>query len=135
MRKFALRKIGVVTAGLGLGLALGAQTQAQDPENVIRAMPGNRFDRPMLVIQAGESVTWMNGGGFHNVVADDGSFRCSTGCDQNGGSGNPSTEPWSFTLTFTEPGTVPYFCEVHGGEGGRGMSGTIVVQDPNAEGL
>lgn len=32
-----------------------------------------------------------------------------------------------FTFTFTEPGEYPYHCKTHGGPGGQGLSGTIIV--------
>ena len=41
---------------------------------------------------------------------------------------NPSTASWSFTLTFNDPGTIAYFCEIHGAAGGIGMSGSITVE-------
>lgn len=33
----------------------------------------------------------------------------------------------TFSFTFTSAGTFPYHCQVHGGPGGVGMSGRIVV--------
>ena len=32
-----------------------------------------------------------------------------------------------FTRTFSDPGTFPYHCTVHGAAGGIGMAGTITV--------
>jgi plastocyanin len=78
-----------------------------------------------LTIQAGDSVTWTNDGGFHNVAADDHSFRCANGCDGDGGNGSPASAPWTATHTFSQAGTFGYHCEVHGP---NGMIGTIVVQ-------
>src|SRR5881227_3639640 len=52
-----------------------------------------------LTIAAGDSVTWVNAGGMHNVTADDFSFRCAAGCDDAGGDGDPSTNSWSATRT------------------------------------
>ena len=90
----------------------------------MEARPNNTFSPSNLTIQAGDSVTFINGGGFHNVAASDGSFRCAEGCDGQGGDGDPSTAAWSFTLTFNDPGQIDYVCEVHEG---FGMVGTIVV--------
>ena len=95
------------------------------------------FQPAELTIEAGDTVTWTNQGALpHNVVADDGSFRCAEGCDGMGGDGNPSTAAWSFSLTFDDPGDIPYFCEVHGAAGGIGMAGTITVEasDGNGDG-
>ena len=63
----------------------------------------------------------------HNVAADDGSFRCSNGCDGEGGNGNPATS-WSFTRTFNTVENIAYQCEVHGAA--FGMVGQIIVQSP-----
>jgi len=88
------------------------------------------FKPQTLSIQAGDTVAFINKGGSHNVVADDGSFRCAHGCDgQPGGNGSPSSSNWIFSRTFGQPGTVGYFCEVHGAPG-QGMFGTITVNAP-----
>jgi plastocyanin len=87
-----------------------------------------QFTPARLVIHRGDTVTWRNTGGFHNVVADDGSFHCAEGCDDTGGNGDPSAALWTFTRSFTAAGDAPYHCVVHGGAGGRGMSGVIVVE-------
>ena len=93
---------------------------------------GNTFSPQELEIESGDAVTWSNGGGLHNVSADDGSFRCANGCDGEGGNGAPSFSSWEFSLIFTDEGDIPYFCEIHGLSGGIGMSGLItVVPEPS----
>ncbi len=91
------------------------------------------FSPQFLTIQAGDTVTFLNLGGYHNAVADDGSFRCAHGCDGDGagGNGNPTADLWIATVAFPTPGTVGYFCEPHGSPG-SGMYGTITVQAPAA---
>ena len=86
------------------------------------------FSPQFLTIQAGDSVTFLNLGGYHNAVADDGSFRCAHGCDGDGqgGNGNASDSFWLATVLFPNAGTVGYFCEPHGSPG-SGMYGTIEV--------
>jgi plastocyanin len=101
------------------------------------------FQPANLTIQVGDSVRFRNmePGMPHNVSADDGSFRCATGCDTGVQPGNdydpgappdspgdPSTGSWQFTRTFSAPGEIRYHCEVHGGAGGQGMSGRIVIE-------
>lgn len=81
-----------------------------------------------LAVTAGDTVTFVNQGGFHNVVADDGSFRCAQGCDASGGNGDPSSVSWSATVTLASPGAIGYHCEIHGAPG-LGMFGSITV-DP-----
>jgi plastocyanin len=71
------------------------------------------FTPSTLTIHVGDTVTWTNTGeGFHNVAANDASFR-------NGGA---SSSAWTFSHTFTSAGTVGYHCEIHGG-----MTGSITV--------
>jgi len=90
---------------------------------------GGDFNPPTLTIQPGDSVRWTNSGmGFHNVRADDDSFRCANGCDGMGGNGDPASNVWSFTLVFNDPGDVDFYCEIHGGPDGVGMSGVLTVE-------
>ncbi len=87
------------------------------------------FSPQTLTIDPGDSVTFINKGGSHNAVADDGSFRCARGCDGDGhgGNGAASNSLWIASLTFNTPGKIGYFCEVHGAPG-EGMFGTIIVR-------
>ena len=97
------------------------------PQEHVVLVADFQFTPARLVVRRGDTVTWRNTGGFHNVAADDGSFQCAEGCDGNG-SGDPSAVLWTFSRSFTAAGDVPYHCMVHGGSGGRGMSGVIVVE-------
>lgn len=88
------------------------------------------FSPDALTINVGDSVTFhvymdVLYTGPHNVVADDGSFRCARGCDGEGGDGTPadSSSDWRFTRTFSSPGVVKYHDEV------SGTSGIIFVRD------
>lgn len=83
------------------------------------------FSPSNLTIAAGDSVTFTNAGGAHNVAADDGSFRCAAGCDGQGGNGSISSADWSSTVVFNQAGTVNYHCEAHAS---MGMTGSITVQ-------
>jgi len=85
------------------------------------------FSPQFLTITAGDTVTYFNVGGYHNVVADDGSFRCAHGCDDDGQGGNGNaSDTWLVTVAFPTAGTVGYFCEPHGSPG-AGMYGIIDV--------
>jgi len=77
------------------------------------------FTPNMLTITVGDTVRWTNVLGLHNVVADDNSFT----------SGAPSSAQWDYEFVFTTVGVNPYYCEVHGGTGGVGMSGVITVEN------
>ena len=75
------------------------------------------FFQAELTIQVGDTVRWINGvegGGVHNVVADDGSFT----------SGSPAF-PWTYDHVFSTAGVFPYQCSEHGASG---MTGTITVE-------
>jgi plastocyanin len=74
------------------------------------------FDPTPATIVVGDTVTWTNSSGLHNVVADDQSFTSGT-----------ATSSFVYSHQFAAPGSYPYYCSVHGGPGGSGMSGVIVV--------
>ncbi|MGA9421201.1 MAG: plastocyanin/azurin family copper-binding protein [Rhodanobacteraceae bacterium] len=120
-----------VAATLSCGLAASS---AQARDHVVTALSSPfRFEPPTLIIATGDTVTFVNGGGFHDVHSDDGSitaFRCANGCDGDGagGDGSPSSDPWSATVNFPDAGIAPYHCEIHGSDG-SGMHGTITVAD------
>jgi len=78
------------------------------------------FTPENLTITVGDTVHWININGNHNVVADDNSFT----------SGPPSTSNWVYDHVFTAEGNNPYYCVVHGGPGGSGMSGVVSVLNP-----
>ncbi|HEY0661319.1 MAG TPA: FG-GAP-like repeat-containing protein [Lysobacter sp.] len=103
---------------------------ASAANHVVTAQSNFTFSPNNLTIDAGDTVTFQNGGGFHNVTSDPGSvttFRCANGCDGAGGNGNLSGASWSATVSFPTAGTIGYFCEAHGSPGGVGMAGTITV--------
>ena len=85
---------------------------------------GLRFSPADLTIQVGDSVTWRNLGGSHNVNAP-GFFRCANGCDGEGGDGNASSASWEFTRTFNSQATIDYRCDPHVA---LGMTGVLRVQ-------
>jgi plastocyanin len=80
------------------------------------------FTPQTVSLQAGDTVTWTNAGGGHNVMADDGSFSNAV-----------SSSGWSFSHTFAAAGTFGYHCAVHGSPG-SGMFGTVVVADAGGGG-
>jgi hypothetical protein len=62
-------------------------------------------------------VVWTQEGQLpHTVTADDGSF-------DSGEMGQGDT----YSRTFQQPGSYPYYCTFHGAPGGEGMSGTVIV--------
>ena len=76
------------------------------------------FQPSQVTIDVGDEVTWTSSGQHpHTVTADDGSFA----------SGDLATGD-SFSTTFDRAGSFPFYCEFHGGPGGTGMSGVVVVR-------
>lgn len=87
--------------------------------HIVETTASLTFSPADITIMVGDTVTWMNTSlGFHNVVADDGSFT----------SGAPSNSNWTYSYVFASAGSNPYHCAIHGGPGGVGMSGTVTVQ-------
>ncbi|MBS0582220.1 MAG: hypothetical protein JSS42_03860, partial [Proteobacteria bacterium] len=81
---------------------------------------GLTFSPSSLTIATGDTVTFHNAGGFHNAVSDTGLFN----------SGAASSSGWTYTTpAFNTAGNFGYYCQIHGGPGGAGMSGMITVQD------
>jgi plastocyanin len=134
------RKLELVLAAWCLSAAAGVGAGAAETHDVL--ISGESFQPPLLTIQVGDSVRFRNQSSMaHNVRADDNSFRCATGCDGGGPNPDPGYEPgeppdspgdptgnWSFTRVFDAAASIRYYCEAHGGPGGAGMSGRIVVQ-------
>ena len=89
-----------------------------------------------LTIDVGDTVTWLNDGGLHNV-----NFVASTITGSNFNNpesfiSTPTTGPVLYTHIFTIPGLYNYDCSV-GSHAQNGMAGTVTVNlggctDPNA---
>ena len=69
------------------------------------------FTPQTLNVDVGDTVTFINKGGFHNVTADDGSFTSSF-----------LTHGHAYSHAFTKPGKYPYHCKIH-----PYMTGTVIV--------
>lgn len=90
------------------------------PQTTHNISVGNfSFTPAQITITVGDKVRWTNTGGLHNVVADDNSFT----------SGAVSSSAWVYEHTFNSVGNNPYYCSAHGGPGGVGMSGVVIVEN------
>ncbi|MGH2724789.1 MAG: plastocyanin/azurin family copper-binding protein [Actinomycetota bacterium] len=91
----------------------------------------NVFVPAEVTIAPGDTVTWtQTGSNPHSVTADDGSFDSHPDC--------PDTcmaQGDTFQHTFEEAGTFAYYCKIHGGPGGAGMSGVVEVEGPTPTGV
>lgn len=111
-------------------ISLNAQTDCDGADHTIMA-GSNYFTPPSLTISAGETVAWVNEGGFHDVNG------IASAID-----GNPFDNPAAFSLpavqgtaagvcmgahTFTVPGTYNYDCSI-GNHAASGMVATLIVE-------
>jgi len=81
---------------------------------------GNTFSPVNLTINVGDTVTWNNTAGFHNVNATQVTFP-----NNPEGFGNAvAGAGWSFQWIFTMAGTYDYQCDPHVG---LGMTGIIIA--------
>ena len=92
---------------------------------VVTANFGMTFTPSNLTIYQGDSVTFYNGGGVHNVHADNERFHCSINCVTNN---SPNATAWRSTVAFPLLGTIGYYCDEHGNKT-SGMPGSITVLD------
>jgi plastocyanin len=116
MRKTAI--VALVALLFGVSAARPAAPGAGRAEDAASVrIVDSEFQPRQLTVKAGATVTWKNEGKMaHTVTADDGSFESPAL-----GAGK------TFSRQFTEAGTYRYYCAFHGGAGGDGMSGTVVV--------
>ncbi len=96
----------------------GTSTTGSSTQAVGVTIQDSQFSPKVLTVKKGTTVTWTNQGQMkHTVTADDGkSFDHQLDPGQ------------SFSFTFDQAGTFAYYCRFHGGPGGAGMSGSVVVQ-------
>src|SRR5438067_3340890 len=112
-----------------LGLAVSAQAKTVH----VQVGPNNTliFSPATVTINVGDTVQWDWVGNNHTVT----SGGC---CSFNGlfDLGTKSTSPptgqnagFAASHTFTQPGSFPYFCRVHGSN--FGMTGSVTVLTPD----
>ena len=104
--------VALSSLALCCGTALGATF-------AVNATGSDVFEPSSVTITQGDTVNWTNDGVHpHNVHFEEFSFVAP----------NPaSSSMWTVPFTFTQTGTYHYYCEIHGGPMGAGMSGTVVV--------
>jgi putative cell wall-binding protein len=108
-RRFAALVVALVFGSFLMAAPASAATVNVSAQNFA-------FNPDPVQVEAGDTVTWTNNDAeTHTVTADDGSFSLAI---------NPGE---SASHTFAATGVVPYYCKIHGGPGGQGMSGTVHV--------
>jgi FtsP/CotA-like multicopper oxidase with cupredoxin domain/plastocyanin len=109
-------KGGEIFTGLPVGEPCPADTGGGGLTVAVRDF---EFFPKTAMVSAGQTVTWNWEANNHSTTSD-------TGVWDSGVQNSPHT----FTHTFTAADsgkTFPYFCSQHGGPGGTGMSGSIMV--------
>jgi plastocyanin len=103
---------------LAVSICLLAGTARAAEVFVTVSTTSNTYSPATVFIEPGDTVTWTYAGGPmpHQVLADDGSYMTPV-----------SGAPWTFSHTFPTAMTSRYYCAPHGGPGGVGMSGVVVV--------
>ncbi len=104
----------LVAAGTLLGLGTLGVGAAAAADHAV-AVTSNDFTPADLTIVAGDTVTWTNTQGNHNVVFEDGLFT------QPAAATGP---PWTRQRPFATAGTFPYYCVLHRS---AGMTGVVRV--------
>jgi plastocyanin len=74
------------------------------------------FHPDPVPVNVGDTVEWIWDEGNHSSTADDNSW--DSGVLNQGA---------NYSHTFTTAGNFPYYCVVHGGPGGVGMSSSVNV--------
>ena len=101
-------------AGLPEGSAPPAPAGA---ETIGIDIADNTFTPATITVPVGTTLVWTHGGQRqHTVTAENGDFNSGI-LEQN----------TTFEHTFDQPGVYPYYCEIHGGAGGAGMSAVVTV--------
>ncbi len=96
-----------------------ATQSAVESGATVIVMANMEFAPKTITIKAGSSVVFSNQDDVqHTGTADNDAFDTDVL--------DPGTR--SKPIKFDKPGTYPFYCEFHGGPGGVGMSGVIIVQ-------
>ena len=93
---------------------------------------GNFYYAPTsLTIDSGDTVHWVNDGGFHNVNFSTNTITGSSFNNPESFISSPTNNNDIYTYVFTVPGTYEYDCSV-GSHAANGMVGTIIVNQSTA---
>jgi plastocyanin len=113
-----LTAAGVACSGSDNGGAIQTPPPSSTPTGStgkVSATSNIKFVPPSITVKVGEPVVWTVVGSIPHDV------KASSGATFNSGTLN---EGQTFTQTFSTPGTIHYFCTIHGASL---MSGTITV--------
>ena len=110
--------IAATVLGAAVGSLMAASVlfaQADSPMSTL-SIHNFTFTPQTLTVKAGTPVTWVNKDDIpHGIASSNNAFKKSGALDTD--------DSYSFTFTFTTPGTYQYFCYLH-----PNMVGAIVVE-------
>ena len=115
-------KLRWLAFALPAALAMPIVAPAGAANHTVRATAYSSFSPATVNVTVGDTVTWLNDGGTHNVRFADGSFEDPPEPASPGSSG------WMDGVSrgFDAEGTLVYYCELHGSPT-FGMRGTVAV--------
>ena len=87
-----------------------------------------------FTINVGDTVTWLNDGGLHNVNFDISVITGNSFGNPESFASSPTTGPVLYTHVFTIPGSYSYDCSV-GSHALNGMVGSLTVNGPPANSI
>jgi plastocyanin len=114
--------VGVSLAAVGAAVMAAPAGGGASSANVAPAsvtLAGTSFSPADVIINQGETVTWTNTQGTHNVVFE--------GSPAPFAPADPNANVWPYTRQFDTAGTFRYYCAPHELVG---MSGTVTVNAP-----
>jgi plastocyanin/DNA/RNA endonuclease YhcR with UshA esterase domain len=91
-------------------------------QNFSVTVQSNTFTPQDLTITAGDTVTWTNIQGSHNVNGSQTAFPSNP---ESFGNGPAAGAPWTYAFVFNTPGLYNYRCDPHAA---LGMTGTVTVE-------
>jgi len=103
----------LVLCGAGIAGAAAAVVPALASNQTVNATPGNTWAPATVTVNVGDTLTFANQGGDHNVHFDGESPANA-----------PSALPWTYERRFERAGTFRFVCDVHANVG---MVGAVVV--------
>jgi len=109
----------VFSDAAGNALDFTFDSGSEEPDYIVE-VSDFAFTPDHLNIAAGETVEWVNLGGFHNVDGSTGTYPNNPDSFYNG---TASIDLWSYSFTFTIVGNYDYECTPHA----PSMAGTITV--------
>jgi len=120
-----MKKISTFLIAILFVCNLGAQ-------NSYTVNAGNFYYSPqILTINLGDTVHWLNDGGFHNVNFDVNSISGASFNNPVSFASTPTNDIEMYSYVFTVAGSYDYDCSV-GSHAANGMVGSIIVNSASS---